>query len=90
MAAATLDRCELTYGDHTDFELDATYRCDRCGAQAYIKAVLRTPKNAGEKGELFWCSHHAHQYEAKLLPLCKEWHDETKRLEEDKKTGSEN
>jgi hypothetical protein len=31
--------------------LDATDRCDRCQAQAYIKVI-------GKTGELFFCSHH--------------------------------
>ena len=31
--------------------LDATDRCDRCQAQAYIKVI-------GNVGELLFCSHH--------------------------------
>lgn len=31
--------------------LDATDRCDRCSAQAYVKVV-------GKVGELLFCSHH--------------------------------
>lgn len=31
--------------------LDATDRCDRCAAQAYIKVI-------GNAGELLFCSHH--------------------------------
>jgi len=31
--------------------LDATDRCDRCQAQAYIKVI-------GNPGELLFCSHH--------------------------------
>jgi len=31
--------------------LDATDRCDRCPAQAYIKVI-------GSSGELLFCSHH--------------------------------
>jgi len=31
--------------------LDATDRCDRCQAQAYIKVI-------GNAGELLFCSHH--------------------------------
>jgi hypothetical protein len=31
--------------------LDATDRCDRCAAQAYIKVI-------GNVGELLFCSHH--------------------------------
>lgn len=90
MATSTLERCEITFGDHDNFMLNASHRCDRCGAQAYIKAVLRKTKNKGETGELFFCSHHANEYELNLLPLCKTWHDETDRLKENRKVGSEN
>lgn len=31
--------------------LDATDRCDRCGAQAYIKVI-------GKSGDLLFCVHH--------------------------------
>ena len=35
--------------------LTALDRCDRCGAQAQVRAVLPT-------GELLFCGHHARQY----------------------------
>jgi len=90
MYTTVLDnRVELTYGDHAKFELDSTYRCDRCGSQAYIRSTLRNPKE-GEKGELFWCSHHANKYESALMPLLREWHDERARLKENKKKEDEN
>ena len=41
--------------------LSAADRCDRCGAQAYIRARL----NSG--GELLFCGHHAKRHELKLL-----------------------
>jgi len=31
--------------------LDATDRCDKCAAQAYVKVI-------GHSGELLFCSHH--------------------------------
>lgn len=46
----------------TDMEqvtLDATHRCDRCGAQAYV--VTRH-----EAEHLFWCVHHYRRHEEKL------------------------
>ena len=39
--------------------LDALDRCDRCGAQAYIRAVLAA-------GELLFCAHHGREYGEKL------------------------
>lgn len=41
-------------------ELTAADRCDRCGARAQARAVLRTG------GELLFCGHHAREYESKL------------------------
>lgn len=34
-------------------------RCDRCGAQAKLRAVL-------SPGVLLFCGHHGHEYSAKL------------------------
>ncbi|PMC75775.1 MULTISPECIES: hypothetical protein [unclassified Brachybacterium] len=49
-------------------------RCDRCGAQAYVKVLLE----AG--GELMFCAHHARAHEDALRPLAAEVIDETERL----------
>ncbi|GER23548.1 hypothetical protein NCCP1664_20430 [Zafaria cholistanensis] len=56
-------------------ELNALDRCDRCGAQAYVRAVL-----GASGGELLFCGHHARAVEPKLRPLTIEWQDETGRL----------
>ena len=53
--------------------LSAADRCDRCGAQARVRVVLIT-------GELLFCAHHAHAYEATLKPTAVDWHDETGAL----------
>ncbi|MUK01874.1 hypothetical protein GM708_07935 [Vibrio cholerae] len=58
-------------------ELTALDRCDRCGAQAYVRAVLQS-----SGGELLFCGHHARAVEANLKPLTSEWQDETERLRE--------
>jgi transcription elongation factor Elf1 len=85
MSTATLPKkIELAVGDHKKAVLDARFRCDKCGAQAYVRTTL----NSGLP--LFWCGHHAHEYEAELRPQCKEWYSETNRLVEDRKKGSEN
>ncbi|MBM6620955.1 hypothetical protein JTF08_04985 [Micrococcaceae bacterium RIT802] len=57
--------------------LTALDRCDRCGAQAYVRAVLET-----SGGELLFCGHHARDVEAKLRPMSAEWQDETDKLHE--------
>jgi hypothetical protein len=54
--------------------LTAADRCDRCGAQAYVRAVL-----AGG-GELLFCAHHGRKYAENLRAAGAEIHDETDRL----------
>ncbi|MFJ7751183.1 hypothetical protein ACIQXM_14660 [Arthrobacter sp. NPDC097144] len=56
-------------------ELNTLDRCDRCGAQAYVRAVLES-----SGGELLFCGHHARAVETNLRPLTSEWQDETSRL----------
>lgn len=61
--------------------LDATDRCDRCQAQAYVKVI-------GETGELLFCAHHynkvmdnAEGYK-KMMSFMVEVIDERTRLEQ--------
>lgn len=61
--------------------LDATDRCDRCQAQAYIKVI-------GKSGELLFCSHHYNKvmdnavgYD-KMMKFMVEIIDERQRLED--------
>jgi hypothetical protein len=54
-------------------EMNASDRCDVCGAQAYIRVALNT-------GELMFCSHHGNEKKAKLEPIAVSWHDETQKL----------
>ncbi|GAA0637896.1 hypothetical protein GCM10009547_47870 [Sporichthya brevicatena] len=58
----------------TTTSLTAVDRCDRCGAQAYIRVVL------SEGSDLLFCAHHGRQYELKLREIATEFHDETNRL----------
>jgi hypothetical protein len=55
--------------------LAAIDRCDRCGAQAYVRTVLASGS------ELLFCSHHWHDNEARLRELAVSIQDETGRLE---------
>lgn len=54
--------------------LDATDRCDRCGAQAYVRVVL----TGG--GELMFCSHHWNRHGDSLRSQAVDITDETHRL----------
>jgi hypothetical protein len=58
--------------------LNALDRCDRCGAQAYVRAVLLNG------GELMFCAHHGKEYAEKLKPIAAKIHDESEKLIESK------
>lgn len=45
-------------------------RCDRCGAQAFYRAVLAT-------GELLFCAHHGRAYAQRLSEVALELQDGT-------------
>ena len=54
--------------------LSAADRCDRCGAQAYIRARLVSG------GELLFCAHHGREHLPRLQAQASEIHDESNRL----------
>ena len=54
--------------------LSAVDRCDRCGAQAYLRVEL----SAG--GELLFCAHHAREHGDKIREIAAHVHDETHKL----------
>jgi hypothetical protein len=49
-------------------------RCDRCGAQAYVRVLL------SDGLELVFCAHHNRQYASALTKIAVDIHDETGRL----------
>ena len=53
--------------------LQATDRCDVCGAQAYIRVQL-------EVGELMFCAHHGNANKEKLEPISTSWYDQSEDL----------
>lgn len=54
--------------------LTAADRCDRCGAQAYLRVELQTG------GELLFCAHHAREHGDKLKEIAANVVDETHKL----------
>jgi hypothetical protein len=54
--------------------LTAADRCDRCGAQAYLRVTLSSG------GELLFCAHHAKAHSAKLSQVALSIQDETDKL----------
>ena len=57
--------------------LRAVDRCDRCGAQAYVRASLLNG------GELLFCGHHAKKYQEGLASKALRIQDETDRINEE-------
>jgi ribosomal protein S14 len=54
--------------------LTAADRCDRCGAQAYVRAMM-------ESGlDLLLCAHHFRENEDRLREIAVDIHDESTRL----------
>ena len=54
--------------------LSAADRCDRCGAQAYLRVELQSG------GELLFCAHHAREHGDKLREVAVNVVDETHKL----------
>lgn len=54
--------------------LTTSDRCDRCGAQAYVRVEL-----AGGS-ELHFCVHHARKHESKLREIAVRFLDESEKL----------
>lgn len=66
-----------------EWTLDATDRCDKCGAQAYVKVI-------GMSGDLLFCAHHYNKimdnavgYD-KMMKFMYQIVDERDRLDEDR------
>src|SRR5262250_2168670 len=66
-AAAAVPRARV-------WRLTAVDRCDRCGAQAYVRVLLPG------RLELLFCAHHNRQYSSALVNIAVEIQDETMRL----------
>jgi hypothetical protein len=54
--------------------MDATHRCDRCGAQAYVHILLRS------RQDLLFCAHHYRQHAPALAEAAIAIQDERQRL----------
>lgn len=52
-------------------DLTAADRCDRCGAQAYLRVRLMSG------GELLFCAHHARAHQDKLRQVALSIQDQT-------------
>jgi hypothetical protein len=68
------NEAEVTTAVATAPSLSAADRCDRCGAQAYLRVELQTG------GELLFCAHHAREHGDKLRQIAVNVVDETHKL----------
>ena len=67
----------------TSSALSAADRCDRCGAQAYLRVELQSG------GELLFCAHHAREHGDKLREIAANVIDETNKLSDTRASASE-
>lgn len=58
-------------------------RCDRCGAQAYVRVALSSG------GELLFCAHHAREHADKLQQIAASIQDETGSLDRRKAVATD-
>jgi hypothetical protein len=75
------DEADVTTAVATSSALTAADRCDRCGAQAYLRVELQ----AG--GELLFCAHHAREHGDKLRLIAARVVDETGKLRDPSATA---
>ena len=54
--------------------MNAAHRCDRCGARAYVRVLLRS------RQDLLFCAHHYRQHAPALTKVAARIQDETDRL----------
>ena len=76
-------RPQMTTAVAPSAPLTAVDRCDRCGAQAYLRVEL----SGG--GELLFCAHHAREHGDKLREIAVTVHDETGKLVDSPAAGTE-
>jgi hypothetical protein len=62
--------------------MNAVHRCDRCGAQAYVRVLLPS------RQDLLFCAHHYRQHAPALAEVAIAIQDETYRLARDDWPGS--
>jgi hypothetical protein len=54
--------------------LSASDRCDRCGAQAYVRVTMASGF------ELYFCAHHSKEHADKLKQVALKIHDESQQI----------
>jgi 4-hydroxyphenylpyruvate dioxygenase-like putative hemolysin len=62
--------------------MNVRHRCDSCGAQAYVRIILRN------RHDLLFCAHYYRQHEPALAKVAVAIQDETQRLTRGERPGS--
>lgn len=70
--------------------LNATHRCDRCSAAAFVQVNMNASERLPEGGHLLFCGHHYNKYELALMEFAESVTDERHKLIFDRHTGTEN
>lgn len=68
------EEADVTTAVASGIALTAADRCDRCGAQAFLRVEL------AEGAELLFCAHHAREHGDKLRQVAVNLYDETHKL----------
>lgn len=77
------NEADVTTAVATPAALTAADRCDRCGAQAYLRVELASGL------ELMFCAHHAREHDEKLREVAVNVIDETHKLGDTPVTASD-
>lgn len=70
---------DLTVPVEAVTELNLTDRCDRCGAQAFVRTSVMAP-DIDRMVDLLFCGHHFAKYETKLRELALNVEDQRERI----------
>lgn len=89
--AATLTKPPVNAPTPKTNILNASHRCDRCSAAAYVMVNLRASDAIPNGGVLMFCSHHYNKVDLALAPFVEgDVIDERHKLEQNKLVGTEN
>ena len=75
---------ETILEDPANSRMNATYRCDRCGAQAYVEAILKSGN------PLYFCLHDSKMVREAIKPYLKSWYSEEVKLTWNRHMGTAN
>lgn len=75
---------ETILEDPAKSRMNATVRCDRCGAQAYVEVILKSNK------PLYFCLHDSKIIREAIKPHLKSWYSEEVKLTWNRHMGTVN